>query len=291
MKATFAVVTASLLLTGALRVSADSFHPPKQYYLALGDSLAFGLQEKAFLDEVKAGTYDPATFNTGYVDVLAANLAGIDPGIQTVNLGCPGQTSTGFLVECRFQAVSGFALHADYAGFTNEPPPSQLAAAVGFLQAHPSQVSPITINLGSNDLNILYGDCKFKSDCVSAGLPAVLDTFRANFTKILTDLRAAAPHGEILVMQIENTDALKHPFTNDVTLALNEVIGELASSIDARLANTYPAFNLGPQPETLCTLTGVCDPPLFDSHPTDLGYQVMAQVFWAASGYDKFNVK
>jgi len=52
------------------------------------------------LDEVKAGKYAPATFNTDYVDDLAAGLAGIDPGIQTVNLSCPDQSSMLFHKKC-----------------------------------------------------------------------------------------------------------------------------------------------------------------------------------------------
>jgi hypothetical protein len=76
-----------LMLTGALplNVSAESFHASKQYYLAV---------------EMGAGTYDPATSNTGYVDDLAAELAGIDPGIQIVSLSCPSQSSMSFHKKC-----------------------------------------------------------------------------------------------------------------------------------------------------------------------------------------------
>jgi lysophospholipase L1-like esterase len=291
MKKGLLSILVALALIFPLDLSADSFHPPKRYHLALGASYTFGFQEERFLDEVKAGTYDPATFNTGYVDDFTAMLTNVDPDIQVVNLGCPGQTSTTFLVDCRFNLVRGFALHANYADFTNVVPPSQLAAAVGFLQAHPGQVSPITIDLGQNDLNKLNGDCKFKSDCVFAGLPAVLDTFRANLTEILRGLRAAAPTSEILLLTQINTDALKHPFTAEEFVALNQIITEVAGSIDARIADAYGAFNLSPQPDTLCSLLGICTPPLFDVHPTDLGYLVMAQILWASSGYERFSAK
>ncbi len=291
MKAILMLATVCLpMLIGAfpLGVSADSFHTPKKYYLALGDSAAFGFQLEKFDDEVKAtGTEDPTTFNTGYVDDFAARLAVIDPGIQTVNMSCPGYggSSTGFLDYCRFYVLNGFALHYNYTG-------SQLNAAITFLQAHPGQVSPVTIGIGLGDLEPFYAGCKFKSACIFAGLPAVLETFKTNFTKILTELRAAAPDSEILVMQNYNPDALKHPFTNDVILALNHVIGDVARLVDARLVDMYPVFNgtlLGPQPVTLCALLAVCAPPLFDIHPTDYGYEVMAEVFWAASGYEEFN--
>jgi hypothetical protein len=37
---------------------------------------------------------------------------------------------------------------------------------------------------------------------------------------------------------------------------------------------------------TICTLTAFCG-PLHDIHPTDAGYQAMANVVFAASGYSK----
>jgi lysophospholipase L1-like esterase len=265
----------------------SSFHPPKSYQLALGASYTFGLQEAKVLDEVKAGTYDPASFNTGYVDDLATDLGRIDPGIETVNLGCPGQTSTGFFQSCRFHLIRGFDLHTNYPDPQLGYPDSQLGTAVVFLRAHPGQVSPITLDIGQNDLNMLNGDCKFKSHCALAGLPAVLDTFRANLAEILTQLRTAARDSEIVVLLQIDTDALEYPFTTDEYVALNQVIRDVANSTNARVADVYSAFNLAPQPQTLCTLTAVCDPPLFDSHPTDLGYEAMANVIWQASGYEK----
>ena len=52
------------------------------------------------------------------------------------------------------------------------------------------------------------------------------------------------------------------------------------------MADVFGAFNSGPQPTTLCALTFVCT-PLQDSHPTDLGYEVIAQQIWTASDYDR----
>ncbi len=46
--------------------------PPKRYYLALGDSLAYGFQP----DKALAGL-PPQAFNTGYVDLFAARLTGV----------------------------------------------------------------------------------------------------------------------------------------------------------------------------------------------------------------------
>ena len=59
-----------------------------------------------------------------------------------------------------------------------------------------------------------------------------------------------------------------------------------AAASSTRVADVFGAFNRGPQPTTLCALTFVCA-PLQDGHPTDLGYDVIAQQMWTASGYDR----
>src|SRR5437764_8884766 len=140
--------------------SNSSFHAPKNYYLALGDSAAFGLQSDKFNDELKAGTYSPADF-PGYVDALAGRINEIDPGIKAVNMSCPGYggTSAGFPDYCRWHVILGHDLHYNYTG-------SQLSAATDFLQAHTGEVSPITLGIGLGDILSLFSSCKNKSDCI-----------------------------------------------------------------------------------------------------------------------------
>ena len=94
--------------------SATRFNPPKQYYLALGDSLAFGFQFDKFNANVP---FVPASiFSTGYVDVLSGMLREIRPGITTVNYGCPVETTLTFIQGgCTYTAV-GFPLHDLYIG-------------------------------------------------------------------------------------------------------------------------------------------------------------------------------
>src|SRR5256886_7082812 len=148
---------------------ASNFDPPKHFYLALGDSVAFGAQLGKFFQEVSTRTYDPNTFNTGYVDDFATRLRSIDPKISTVNLGCPGETTDSFTKFCVFHSVLGFALHSNYSG-------SQEAAALSFLRAHPGQVSPITITLGINDALLPCTSPTFTVDvaCLHKTVPAAL---------------------------------------------------------------------------------------------------------------------
>src|SRR5262249_20205222 len=97
------------------------------YYLALGDSLAQGVQPNAAGVSVR-----PAD---GYPDQLYATLHRTRPGLQLVKLGCPGETTT--------TMISGGLCH--YQGG------SQLAAAVAFLKAHRGRMLLVTLDIGAND--------------------------------------------------------------------------------------------------------------------------------------------
>jgi len=133
----------SLLVLAALPASASTsnpkFNPPKSFYLALGDSLAFGYQQSKFIANLP--TENPSAFVTGYVDDFAGMLQGIDPAIETVNPGCPDETTSSFMAGGCPYTDAGFRLHRAYGG-------AQLDAAINFLKSHPGQVSPITIDSG-----------------------------------------------------------------------------------------------------------------------------------------------
>jgi hypothetical protein len=87
------LVPVFLLLFAATQYAQNDtnprFNPPKQHYLALGDSLAFGSQQAKF--NANLPICAAFRFNTGYVDVLAVMLRGIRPDIQTLNFGSPGR--------------------------------------------------------------------------------------------------------------------------------------------------------------------------------------------------------
>jgi len=109
------------------------FNPPKPYYLALGDSIAYGYQ--AF--KARAGL-PPSAFNTGYVDVFGARLREIRSGIRTVNYSCPADSTNSFVDGDCIWTKTGHPLHDPYTG-------SQLQTALSFLRAHRGEVSPITL--------------------------------------------------------------------------------------------------------------------------------------------------
>ena len=257
--------------------SATRFNPPKQYYLALGDSLAFGFQFEKF--NANFPTVPPSIFSTGYVDALAGMLREIRPEITTLNYGCTGETTVTFIQGgCTYTAV-GFALHDPYDG-------SQLSAALAFLNTHRGKVSPITLNLGTNDLIALRMLCGDNVSCYFANGPAVLDEIATNLHYILSQLREAAPDAEIITFTNYDVASLFDARLLQLTQAFNSVVISTAAQSSVGVADVFGAFNDGPQPATLCALTFICT-PLQDAHPTDLGYEVIAQQIWAASDYDR----
>ncbi len=116
------------------------YQPPQSYYLALGDSMAYGFQPT----KAKPGA-PPSDFDTGYVDVFAASLRKLSPKIQVVNYGCPGESTVTFARGGCHGLADGVKLHNAFRG-------SQLKAAQSFLRAHPGKVSPITVTLWGGDL-------------------------------------------------------------------------------------------------------------------------------------------
>lgn len=279
------LIVALALIVGALPAAADSgqYQAPRKYYLALGDSLAYGFEQAKFPA--------PATsFNTGYVDDFAASIHTLRPDVQVTNYGCPGETTSSYLSTCLWHAAAGLPLHDTYTT-------SQEAAALAFLRAHPGQVSPITIDLGGNDaLNLIHG-CGFNSTCIGGGLPTVLQTVTTNMTTILAELRAAAPRSEIIVMEYYNplyVVPLVGPGTDTLVGELNNAIGAAAIPSGARIAKTFPVINGNPtfpsEFAAVCGLTGMCFPaPGNDIHANDAGYALIADQFWAASGYGELN--
>src|SRR5262249_5211889 len=101
--------------------------PEPTYYLALGDSLARGVQPNAA--GVSVETPD------GYPDQVYAALRPSRPGLELVKLGCLGETTTSMI----------------RGGICRYPDGSQLAAAAAFLQAHRGRVLLVPPDIGAHD--------------------------------------------------------------------------------------------------------------------------------------------
>jgi lysophospholipase L1-like esterase len=266
-------------ISGVTPVTADppaKFNAPKTYYLALGDSLAFGFQWSIFNQNFPS--VPPELFANGYVDSFGQMLGQVRPVIQTVNFGCVGETTNTFIKGGCLYTAQGFQLHDGYSG-------SQLDAAAAFLRANAGNVSPITFNLGTNDLNSLVALCGADFSCYQLQGPHVLSEIETNLDRILGTLRAAAPNAEIITFTSYNVAFLIDPQFLELTNAFNAVVEQTARSHRVRVADVFAAFNDPPQPDTICNLTLICTQQ--DSHPSDAGYHVIAEQLWDASGYDR----
>jgi lysophospholipase L1-like esterase len=273
-------------------------------YLALGDSLAYGYHAAQFKEELESKGYvEPSTFDHGYVDDFGAALKLTHPKLQTINDGCPGETTETFIDG---SGIPGYCaggptgtpfpyafLHHSYAPYT-----SQLADALAILKENP-EVSPITLDIGANDvLQFLASKCGFPATftCSPAEVEAELGHIAANVYSILTQLHAAAPKAQIVLIGLYNPypTVLPSPGGDKTTAALNAALEHVATEIpDTSFANPEPAFNpsiLTGAPETtdlttICAFTAMCPGGTFnptspnaDIHPTTLGYAVMAGV-------------
>jgi len=242
-------------------------------YLALGDSLAFGYSQAKFNSLFP--NENPAAYDTGYVDDFGKLVGLVEPGLRTINDGCPGETTESFIHgPCQYQLA--FPLHHPYVG---GPTSSQLSDALAYLGAHPGTVSPITIDIGANDALAVNNECHSEPACIAARAPALLAHIGANLGLILAQLRGGAPHAQIIVLGLYNPFGTNLAGANQLTVAINEVMAADAASVGARFANPFPVFNPGGALEqpTLCLLTNICT-PLKDIHPTDLGYAVLAGI-------------
>jgi lysophospholipase L1-like esterase len=278
----FTVVLSVLAVgIGILPAAADGPHekikPPERYYLALGDSIAFGMQ----VHKVTPGV--PASAFTGYVDVLSSKLTTIRAGLKTVNYGCPGETTTSFINGgCPWTATGG-PLHDPYLG-------SQLDAAVKFLEANRGKVSPITLHVFGNDVSEFFASCGGDLTCVRQNSPAAISSFSMRLKRILHALREAAPEAEILVTSGWNPRVNLILQTDPLYQALVSAMRDVAAKERVRLVDLTPIFNPDPRfarLAALCALTLTCSRG--DSHPSDAGYEAIADAIFEAAGYDRLD--
>jgi lysophospholipase L1-like esterase len=263
-----------VIAAGASAASAGSA-APQAYYLALGDSMAYGFQP----GKARRGL-PPSGFNTGYVDVFAARLRALAPGIQVVNYGCPGESIVTFAKgRCPWLA-EGNRLHDSFHG-------SQLDAALAFVQAHPGQVSPITITLWGNDVAALEEACHNKLRCIRKRAPRALAQMASRLRSILAQLRAAAPEAEIIATGAWNFEVDRLARVAFLYRSLDKRISRAAARAGAHVADTRSIFNprgsLAAARARICALTFMCSQG--DPHPKNRGYRAIAEAFLAASGY------
>ncbi len=231
----------------------------RTYYLALGDSLAEGLQ-----------SVGPNLH--GYANQLYRDANADDRSLRLKNLGCGGE-STASMIEfsrCHYRAGS------------------QLDEAVAFLDANRGSVAFVTITLGANDFSI---DCGGDLGCgfgqVQANLPYILSTLRAHAGPGVP-IVATNYYNPDLAFWFDDPDAAVATSSGSVVFnnfleAIYADAGSPVADVETAFASTdfstlvrLPGKGLVPlSVYNICTLTWMCATPPFgpDVHPNTKGYR------------------
>jgi lysophospholipase L1-like esterase len=280
-----AIIPALTACSGAplsLPVSANAAAKvPATYYVALGDSLAQGVQPNA-----KGASVETPH---GYPDQIYATLHRSHPSLSLIKLGCPGETTV--------TMING--------GICHYPAGSQLKAADAFLRQHRGQVRLVTIDIGANDPETCSGQPSFSqlAVCAVKGIPAAV----THLATIVKQLKAAAGPGVRLVGMNYYLPALAEwrnglsghavAWTAEKLAAtFNALLGRVYKKHGIRVANVFGAFQTSdfddhgqalPRNVTLlCRWTWECAAPPRgpNQHANQAGYQVIARTFLHAAG-------
>lgn len=243
--------------------SAASLVGPKSHYLALGDSLAYGYQPN----------FD---FSHGYADYFYSDLQ--THGTSSLaNMGCPGETSSSFINGgCSYSVLRKYV----YSG-------AQLNAAVNYLTTYSGQVSPVTLDIGANDLLSDFN----KSTCtVSSTFQTDLQTVDTNLKQVILPKLSSAMTvngtvtGDLLLMNYY--DPYQNLCPQDVSYT-QEINQHLAADVSGygSMVDVFTAFGGATTPNpNICNYTWMCS-VFSDIHGSRTGYGVMAKAFESAAGY------
>jgi lysophospholipase L1-like esterase len=270
-------------------------HARPVYYVALGDSLAQGVQPATPPLPPGVALGQSIETNAGYANDLFAHYQRAFGGaLRLVKLGCPGETSTSML--------TGAGSPCSY------PQGSQLAAALAFITAHRSRVTLITIDIGANDIDGCATATGISAPCVTSGFAAVTH----NLPLILGALRkAAGPRTVIAGMNLYDpflAEYLTGPAGQQVAAAsvelsesFNQLLGTADQAFGVRTADVQDAFSTANSTTTvplpgvgtvplnvarICEWTWMCAPaPVGPNiHANATGYRHIAAAFERAIG-------
>jgi lysophospholipase L1-like esterase len=252
------------LAASSANSQASSLVGPKQYYLALGDSLAFGYQPD----------FD---FFHGYADDFFRNLQ--SHGVKSLaNMGCPGESSQTF--------IHGGCPHPYLRKFPYLGP--QLSAAVSYLRTFAGQVSPVTLDIGSNDLlpDFDPSTCTLNVSEFHTDLATLDSNLKGT---ILPALQAALTvhgrlTGDLVLMNYYDPYQNRCPNTVSYVQTVNAHLANDVSGFGI-IVDVFGAFGGATTPNpNICTYTWMCS--IFkDIHATDTGYSVIATTFEQGTGY------
>lgn len=236
---------------------------PKSFYLAIGDSLAFGYQP----DFNWAGGYSSDFFR----DLKGHGVTHYD------NLACPGETTVTMIKGgCSYPLLRKYV----YTG-------PQLAAILKYVHRYAGQVSPVTLDIGANDV---MKDINSSNCAINANWEADLALMDTNLTQVILPQLVAAltVDGQVTsdLLLMDYYDPFQNSCPNSIPYVqeLNQHLATDAAGF-ATLVDVFSPFGgaATPDPNT-CTFTWICS-AFKDIHARDAGYSAMAAAFEQAAGY------
>jgi len=239
---------------GAIPVAG---HPPvagTPWYLAIGDSVTFGFS----LDPARAGV------NSSWALQLQGMLAASGRPWQLYDTACVSERTDTYTTRCPGRALTPFLADT-----------SQHDAALAAITAHRADLRAIFVDLGSNDL--------LRALRRATALPAATAALRTALTRIVAELRAAAPGVPVILCNYYDPFANLDPATLPQVIAVNAMVAGVAAAEQARVADFFAAVDAtttGPDTQ-LCRWV---DCAHGDIHPTVAGQERLARAALAALG-------
>jgi len=274
-------LTSTLIL---LVVPAFAANPQPGTYLALGDSVAFGMNPLLF---------PPYSFQTptssqfvGFPEAFAkfTNL----PATNLVNAACPGETSDSFLNQnkpdlgCNSPRFAGALPFKTSIGLHTNYYISQMDFAKAQLDGNRG-INLVSLTIGANDVLAVVPQLEKCTDqaCGAAILGPVLNNYARNLNEILTGIRSRYRGTLILTKYYSPAPAL-----DSVTVALNDVMTTVVSQLSGhgfapiKIADGFTAFKIA----ALARDGDACEAGLLirlptavcDEHPSKKGQDVLA---------------
>ncbi len=194
----------------------DTHLPRFDYYLALGDSLAAGVQPNASGQSVIT--------SQGYASDIAADLQRRDGDLKFVNLSCPGESTATML-------HGGCPAPHTYADQTD--------AAVTFLKAHEHARILVTVDIGANDVDGCLSQ-GIDQACVAQGITDVA----TNLPQILAKLKAASGPRTTFAAMNYYDPFLAEWLTGPAGQPLATESVKLGETLNDTLGDAYEAFHV-----------------------------------------------
>lgn len=250
-----------------------------QTYIALGDSVGFGITTTASYTELSDG-------DRGYVglyaDWLATQSGGPRPNV--VNLSVFGDRTTSFFTT----EITEREFNTNYAGAT-------VSQADRFVQVVAAErlagrtVDRVTISLGANDLIHLVLDPAFQAlppDQQLALAGQALADAAVNLGSIYGLVRTTLPDAQIIALGYYDPfpavpDSPAGPLAAFAIPVLNQIIAGAGETFSVEFADIFPTF-VGREAELTYMTTE--DPIGMNVHPNPAGYVTIAGVLIPTPG-------